>query len=129
MLCVAADEGIDLIYTFEKDGFYCNLRVPSIPKEAEVPSLQGMFFGLFPFENEAHDLFGVNIVDMALDFEGAFYDVAVSEPMTVISPEKKAQREKAAKLAKAQAAKAAREAAAAGEGAPAGQAAEKKEGE
>ena len=50
------------------------------------------------FENEAHDLFGVDIEGIAIDFGGNFYALAQKEPMTIISPEQKAAREKARKV-------------------------------
>ena len=112
-LCINNDDNtVDIVYTFAKDGVYENYCIYGVDHEVEVPSLQDLFLNLFPFENEAHDLFGVNMVGMVLDFQGAFYDVSVNEPMTIITPEKKALREQAAKLAKIQAAKAAKEAAA-----------------
>ena len=62
-----------------------------------------MFLAAFPFENEAHDLFGLNVTNIAIDFKGGFYKVAMDKPMTVISPAQKAAREKAAKIAAAKA--------------------------
>ena len=75
-------------------------------------------------QDEAHDLFGLAITDMQIDFKGFFYQVSTAEPMSVITPEVKAAREKAmkvraaaeAKARKAAAEKAAAAAAAAGEG-------------
>ena len=112
-LCINNDDNtVDIVYTFEKEGVYENYCIYAVDHETEVPSLQDLFLNLFPFENEAHDLFGVKMTGMVLDFGGAFYDVPVKEPMTIITPEKKALREQAAKLAQIQAAKAAKEAAA-----------------
>lgn len=111
MLCVNTEAGIDLTYSFMKDNLIANYQIRGVQKGTEVPSIQGMFLGVFPFENEAHDLFGVNVTGMALDFGGQFYQVAAKEPMTIISPEQKAAREKAAKIAAAKAAKAAQAAA------------------
>lgn len=107
MLCTNTEEGIDLTYTFNKNEVWANYQVRGVTKEVSVPSLQHMFLGLFPFENEAVDLFGVKVEGMVLDFAGRFYDVAVSEPMTIISPEVKAARDKAKKAAATAAAKAA----------------------
>ena len=78
------------------------------------PSLTPLYIAIFVNENEAHDLFGVNIVGNHIDFEGAFYRFAegVEAPMSIVSPEQLAAREKAAKIAKAKAAKAAKEKAA-----------------
>ena len=96
-----------------KDNVMENYIVHGVTKQDTVPSITDAFIGMFPFENEAHDLFGVNIEGIAIDFGGKFYDLAVPEPMTIISAEKQAAREKAAKVAAAKAAAEAKRAAAA----------------
>lgn len=125
-----------LVYTFidvraaqehiAQDGSYAieNLVVEGIDQYQEIPSISSYYPAVFPFENEAHDLFGLAITDMQIDFKGFFYQVSTAEPMSVITPEVKAAREKAMKVraaAEAKARKAAAEkaaaAAAAGEGA------------
>lgn len=126
-----------LLYTFinvraaqehiAKDGSYAieNLVVEGIDQYQEIPSISSYYPAVFPFENEAHDLFGLAITDMQIDFKGFFYQVSTVEPMSVITPEVKAAREKAmkvrvaaeAKARKAAAEKAAAAAAAAGKGA------------
>lgn len=126
-----------LVYTFinvraaqeqiARDGNYAieNLVVEGIDQCQEIPSISSFYPAVFPFENEAHDLFGLAITDMQIDFKGFFYQVSTAEPMSVITPEVKAAREKAmkvraaaeAKARKAAAEKAAAAAAAAGEGA------------
>lgn len=131
VLCINGEEGIDLVYSYQKtaDQGYAvhNYRVHGVKPETHIPSVAKFYLVAFPFENEAHDLFGVQVDDIAIDFKGGFYKVAMDKPMTVISPAQKAAREKAAKLAAAKAAKAAKAAqeaaskteAAAGEGAQA----------
>lgn len=126
-----------LVYTFinvraaqeqiAQDGSYAieNLVVEGIDRYQEIPSVSSYYPAVFPFENEAHDLFGLAITDMQIDFKGFFYQVSTAEPMSVITPEVKASREKAmkvraaaeAKARKAAAEKAAAAAAAAGESA------------
>lgn len=125
-----------LVYTFinvraaqehiAQDGSYAieNLVIEGINQYQEIPSISSYYPAVFPFENEAHDLFGLAITDMQVDFKGFFYQVSTGEPMSVITPEVKAAREKAMKVraaAEAKARKAAAEkaaaAAAAGEGA------------
>ena len=128
-----------LVYTFinvraaqehiAQDGSYAfeNLVVERIDQFQDIPSISSYYPAVFPFENEAHDLFGLAITDMQVDFNGFFYQVSTAEPMSVITPEVKAAREKAmkaraaaeAKARKAAAEKAAAAAAAAGEGAAA----------
>ena len=130
------DGSYRLVYTFinvraaqeqiARDGNYAieNLVVEGIGRYQEIPSISSYYPAVFPFENEAHDLFGLAITDMQVDFNGFFYQVSTAEPMSVITPEVKAAREKAMKVraaAEAKARKAAAEkaaaAAAAGEGA------------
>lgn len=131
------DGSYRLVYTFinvraaqeqiARDGNYAieNLAVEGIDQYQEIPSISSYYPAVLPFENEAHDLFGLAITDMQIDFKGFFYQVSTAEPMSVITPEVKAAREKAmkvraaaeAKARKAAAEKAAAAAAAAGEGA------------
>ena len=106
--CVNRVDGVDIIYTFVVDGgddVYENYRVKNVPHKSHIPSIQGSFPGVFPFENETQGLYGLTVDGMLLDFHFNFYSTDVSEPMTVITPEKKAAMEKAAKIAKAKAAK------------------------
>lgn len=130
------DGSYRLVYTFidvraaqeriAQDGSYAieNLVVEGIDQYQEIPSVSSYYPAVFPFENEAHDLFGLAITDMQIDFKGFFYQVSTAEPMSVITPEVKAAREKAmkvraaaeAKARKAAAEKAATATAAAGEG-------------
>lgn len=130
------DGSYRLVYTFinvraaqehiARDGSYAieNLVVEGIDQYQEIPSISSYYPAVFPFENEAHDLFGLAITDMQLDFNGFFYQVSTAEPMSVITPVVKAAREKAMKVRAAAEAKARRAAAekaaaaaAAGEGA------------
>ena len=128
------DGSYRLVYTFinvraaqeqiAQDGNYAieNLVVEGIDRYQEIPSISSYYPAVFPFENEAHDLFGLAITDMQIDFKGFFYQVSTAEPMSVITPEVKAAREKAMKVraaaeAKARKAAAEKAAAAAGEGA------------
>lgn len=105
VLCTNTDTGIDMTYSFTNEGEVRNLQVRGVTSETVVPSLQDLYVGLFPFENEAKDLFGVNIEGMVLDFAGEFYQTRINEPMTILTPEAKERLEKEAKKAAAKAAK------------------------
>lgn len=122
------DGSYRLVYTFinvraaqehiAQDSSYAieDLVVERIDQYQEIPSISSYYPAVFPFENEAHDLFGLAITDMQIDFKGFFYQVSTAEPMSVITPEVKAAREKAMKVraaAEAKARKAAAEKAAA----------------
>lgn len=121
MCAETTEQGIDLLYTFydETREHALNLCVYGIDAESRVPSIQGLYFAAFSYENETHDLYGVRFINMKLDFGGHFFNLAAESPMTIISPEQRAAREKAAKLKAAQEAKAAKAAAAAREAAEA----------
>ncbi len=108
MCAETTEAGIDLLYTFydETCDNALNLCVYGIDHTSEVPSIQGLYFAAFSYENETHDLYGVKFINMQLDFGGNFFNVATDEPMTIISPEMKAEREKLAKQKAAAAAKA-----------------------
>ena len=112
------DGSYHLVYTFidvraaqehiAQDGSYAieNLVVEGIDQYQKIPSISSYYPAVFPFENEAHDLFGLAITDMQIDFKGFFYQVSTAEPMSVITPEVKAAREKAMKVRAAAEAKA-----------------------
>ena len=112
------DGSYRLVYTFinvraaqehiAQDGSYAieNLVVEGIDQYQEIPSISSYYPAVFPFENEAHDLFGLAITDMQIDFKGFFYQVSTAEPMSVITLEVKAAREKAMKVRAAAEAKA-----------------------
>lgn len=108
MCAETTERGIDLLYTFydETTQNALNLCVYGIDESSRVPSIQGLYFAAFSYENETHDLYGVRFVNMKLDFGGHFFNLATSEPMTIITPEMKAEREKLAKKKAAAAAKA-----------------------
>lgn len=108
MCAETTEQGIDLLYTFydETTQNALNLCVYGIDESSRVPSIQGLYFAAFSYENETHDLYGVRFVNMKLDFGGHFFNLAASEPMTIITPEMKAEREKLAKKKAAAAAKA-----------------------
>ncbi|MEF9875880.1 MAG: NADH-quinone oxidoreductase subunit C [Gordonibacter sp.] len=106
MLCVNTEDGIDMIYSFMKDALLENLTIKGVKKGTTIPSITDEFIEAFVFENESHDLFGVDIQGIAIDFGGNFYALSQKEPMTIISPEQKAARDKAAKIAAAKAEKA-----------------------
>ena len=105
LLAVVTDGGFDLVYSFMKDGVLENYTIQDVTKDTAVPSITDQFLAAFVFENEVHDLFGINVKGSAIDLGGTFYQLSQKEPMTIISPEQKAAREKAAKVAAAKAAK------------------------
>ena len=105
ILAVNTENGVDLVYSYMLDGALDNLVVRGVTAEQVVPSITDVYLEAFVCENEIHDLYGLNIAGIAIDFGGNFYQLAEKAPMTVISPAQLAAREKAKKVAAAKAAK------------------------
>lgn len=91
----AGEAMFELLYTFCDDSTneLANLRV-LISANDEVPSVGGLFPGAFMFENEMHDLFGINVVGITVDYRGGFYHLHIPAPMAIASqrPGKKAAK-------------------------------------
>ncbi|MDR3052589.1 MAG: NADH-quinone oxidoreductase subunit C [Coriobacteriales bacterium] len=73
-------DGVELLYSFSKGEAFENL-VLNVTNDAVLPAISDIYFNSFVFENETHDLFGVTIEGIAIDFGGNFYTVSVPTPM------------------------------------------------
>lgn len=83
--CCASRDGeamFELLYSFCDDttNEVANLRL-RISANDEVPSLGSLYPAAFMFENEMHDLFGITVTNMNLDFRGGFYHLHIPAPM------------------------------------------------
>ena len=83
-ICCTRLEGdeIEMNYSFDKDLNFLNFRF-NINKDTEIPSISGVYWSAFLYENEMHDLFGLKIKGIAIDFEGKFYKTSVKTPFMV----------------------------------------------
>jgi ech hydrogenase subunit D len=82
--CTKVEEGFEITYTFDRDDMLQNVRVV-VPQDAEVPSISGIYWGAFVYENEMHDLFGVDVRGMNINFKGNFIRTATKNPFTVVT--------------------------------------------
>ena len=73
------DDTFEIIYSFDKDYQLVNLRLV-ISQGDEVESITGVYWPAFIYENEMHDLFGIQFNHMVLDYEGNFFKVAEPTP-------------------------------------------------
>jgi len=78
--CTKLAEGLELNYSFDKNFEFINLRINLAVANVEVPSVSNIYWNAFLYENELHDLFGINIKNMAIDYKGSFYRTAVKWP-------------------------------------------------
>lgn len=75
-------EHVELTYSFDRALELTNLRLLVPAPGGRVPSVSSVFWCAFLYENELHDLFGVEVDGMAVDFHGAFYKTAVPFPFS-----------------------------------------------
>jgi len=73
-------------YTFDKDYRFLNLRVLVPSDKAVIPSITGIYWCAFTYENEIHDLFGIEVKNLNIDYSGNFYRIAVEAPFNVSRP-------------------------------------------
>ena len=72
----------EMNYSFDKDLQFRNLRFTVLPGEA-IPSISLIYGSAFLYENEIHDLFGINIEHMTTDFHGTLYKTRIPAPFAV----------------------------------------------
>ncbi len=72
-------EGFEILYSFDKDHELLNLRM-TVAEGEEIESITSDFWPAFIYENEMHDLFGINVKHNALDYGGHFYKVSEPTP-------------------------------------------------
>lgn len=81
-----ADDQYELNYSFDEELKFSNLRVVVNPATDRVPSVSDIYWNAFFYENEVHDLFGITIDGMAVDYKGSFYRIAVKHPFAAPAP-------------------------------------------
>jgi len=78
----ALPEQFEITYSFDLQGQLSNLRVLVSRDAASLPSISTIFGAAALYENEIHDLFGLNVTGMTLDFHGHLYQTAIKYPMS-----------------------------------------------
>lgn len=95
--CSTLPSAYELTYSFDREYRFRNLRITVTPDE-EVPSISVIYPNAFLYENEIHDLFGVVITHIAVDYRGTLYRTALSTPFSISNvklPESPKQKETA----------------------------------
>ena len=75
---------IELTYSFDLNSQLSNLRLSLLGEEPHLPSISSIYLCSILYENEIHDLFGVQVEGMAIDFKGKFYRTAIKFPFASI---------------------------------------------
>ena len=79
--CSTLPTAYELNYSFDKDYQFKNLRITAAPGE-EIPSISAVFQNAFLYENEIHDLFGVVVRNINIDYGGTLYRTAIKTPFS-----------------------------------------------
>jgi ech hydrogenase subunit D len=79
--CTKTGDTFEINYSFEKEGRFQNQRI-RITAETEVPSISGIYWGAFIYENEMHDLFGILMKGMNIDYRGNLIRTSVRYPFS-----------------------------------------------
>ena len=80
--CSTLPDAYELTYSFDREYRFRNLRFSVAPGE-EVPSISVIYPGAFLYENEIHDLFGVVITHIAVDYRGTLYRTVLNAPFSI----------------------------------------------
>jgi ech hydrogenase subunit D len=75
-------EQFQVDYSFDRDFSFRSLRL-LVSREIALPSITGIYWAAFPYENEMHDLFGLTVTGIAVDFKGTFIKTAIPYPFSV----------------------------------------------
>ena len=74
-----AGEEYELTYYFGKEYEFLCLRY-NVPDGGEITSISNIFAPAFLYENEIHDLFGIKVNLLTLDYEGNLYHLEHKTP-------------------------------------------------
>jgi ech hydrogenase subunit D len=77
--CTPLGDCYEINYTFTTSWDFESLRI-TVNDGDEVPSISGIYWGAFIYENEIHDLFGLTVTDINIDFQGHLIHTRVPTP-------------------------------------------------
>jgi ech hydrogenase subunit D len=80
--CTKIEDDFEIIYVYDKDYQLTNYRI-TVKQDTEIPSVSAVYFGAFVYENEIHDLYGLHVKGINIDFKGTFYKTAIKHPFSV----------------------------------------------
>ena len=80
--CSTLPSAYELTYSFDRENRLRHQRI-TMAQDEEVPSISVIYPNAFLYENEIHDLFGVVITHIAVDYRGTLYRTALSTPFSI----------------------------------------------
>ena len=79
-ICCTPLAALELSYSFARGNAFEHLRVILPREQARLPSITPAYSGAFAYENEIHDLFGVDFDGLTLSYNGAFFKTSIPTP-------------------------------------------------
>jgi len=87
--CTTLPDAYEMNYSFDRDYRFKNLRF-TVKTGEEVPSVSCIYWNAFLYENEIHDLFGIPIANIVIDYRGTLYRTRIPTPFkTAAKPAEK----------------------------------------
>ncbi len=77
--CTTGAGNYEMNYSFDRDYRFKNLRF-TVKAGEEVPSVSGIYWLAFLYENEIHDLFGIPVTNIVIDYRGTLYSTRIPAP-------------------------------------------------
>jgi len=77
---VAGEDVLEVLYTFVKDNVMKNYKFEIDAKAPVLQSVSAVFPYAFVYENEMHDLFGIEFKNLALDYHGKYIVLPTTAP-------------------------------------------------
>jgi ech hydrogenase subunit D len=88
--CTTLADSYEMNYSFDRDYRFKNLRF-MVKTGEEIQSISCIYWNAFLYENEIHDLFGIPITNIAIDYRGTLYRTRIPSPFRL--PEEPAGKE------------------------------------
>ena len=86
--CTRLADRFEMTYSFAREGAFNHVRVQVPDASVVLPSISVLFTCSFAYENEIHDLYGITVTDINIDFGGHFYTTKVPFPFAATASPK-----------------------------------------
>ncbi len=80
--CATLENSYELTYSYDKAYRLRNFRI-TLLRDEEIPSISVIYPNAFLYENEIHDLFGLNIRNISVNYHGTLYRTAIKTPFSI----------------------------------------------
>ncbi|HCE46062.1 MAG TPA: NADH dehydrogenase subunit [Lentisphaeria bacterium] len=71
-------------YSFDKNYEFRNFRFCVPVEKPEMKSISSVFTNAFTYENEIHDLFGIEVHGLNINYGGKFYRINIKAPFSTL---------------------------------------------